>query len=117
MDSSSPLARVDDPHEADAGRQVLPDLVQDLAGPVLGREDLNREIRDKLAEALGSDPARQPPFGHKAHVRRTDVAPRETVSSAGPKDVSQAAWAPAVEQSCDEANHDFLVAASGRTHT
>ena len=62
MDSSSPLARVDDPHEADAGRQVLPDLVQDLAGPVLGREDLNREIRGKLAEALGSDPARQPPL-------------------------------------------------------
>src|SRR5262249_46204640 len=72
------LAGIDHPDKAHAGFEVFPDLVEDVAGSIAGRQNLDREIRRCANEIVWVSLRRGAHSGDKAHIGCPHVAAGET---------------------------------------
>src|SRR2546430_3672847 len=73
VDARIPALLVEDPHDPHARAQPLTYLLQHLAGPVVGRDDLRYQVGRELGVTFVWD-VREPLARHEGDVRRSTVS-------------------------------------------
>jgi hypothetical protein len=68
---------VDHPHEPHARLEILTDLVENVAGPVVGGKDLDGQVGRDVGESLRDLLASKAALRYEGHVGQADIAPRQ----------------------------------------